>query len=245
MGQEASDRYLFNNWIQDAGTGFETITELFEKYSFYPLPLHNSQGQGSQAVQTLLIKAITKEPKLLPLALGNGLQLSLSSVDALIRSVFNRAGSTPEKIVEDLKEVTTNEEFFISKTVASQIVFSNLYETEAPIAYSALKLLQFSPNQILRFDLADLVKELLASVLKKGFTSEVSKFMDRVLVDFPSAEVAIEKWKTIAKFLKAEDELDLLKETSDLEALKDAEAVKLSEINQALSGVVSLCRNAT
>lgn len=245
---EKSDSSLFYEWLQGGVVPFETIAEIFVIYKYMPLVDPALYEKGMKDMSATIVKAISKEPKILQFALANGLdKFSDNSINSIVRSLFARTNAEPQKIVQDLKELTSNDDFYISKTVASQVIMSNLKSVEVPNAYTALKMLQYEPNQILPFNLKNLAKQVVASLVNKRFDADVSNFVDRMVVDFPSVVDSVKKFKIISVFLKAEQAFKDLEvdedgdvDISDLlagvnQVLGDAEVVSTSSHQHSLS----------
>lgn len=179
----------------------------------------------SPKASDMVMRGFRKDPRALPLVLTNGFDVIKDGfINALVRIIFQTSSkSSPQKIVDNLKILLEDKRFYVSETVASQIILSmNLYvgfETEeCQVPLQALLLLQEEPNKLLRFNLAGLAYEVVSTFIGGRFDNWVHSFVDVITSVFPSMPNALSRFnKLLFAFLKAE------KKILELEKLSEAE----------------------
>ncbi|CUA72516.1 Transcriptional activator protein DAL81 [Rhizoctonia solani] len=155
------DGSVFRQWLMDKKSlggrtrvEWDVIQEMFEKYGFIPFC-------PKDPLVLDFPLALSYEPRLLPLAVKNGLRLDVKYRDFIFRKVFEKPTVPREgrdetiiKMVEDLQRLDPI--MFVSKTVAAEVCMeANINEQ----GYMALKKLDAARK--LPYSLSTLVSALI------------------------------------------------------------------------------------
>ncbi|CEL62481.1 hypothetical protein RSOLAG1IB_04837 [Rhizoctonia solani AG-1 IB] len=159
--KNSDDGSVFRQWLMDKKSlggrtrvDWEVIREMFEKYGFIPFC-------PKDPLVLDFPLALSYEPRLLPLAVKNGLRLDVKYRDFIFRKVFEKPtvsrdgrDETIIKMVEDLQRLDPI--MFVSRTVAAEVCMeANINEQ----GYMALKKLDVARK--LPYTLSSLVSALI------------------------------------------------------------------------------------
>ncbi|KAJ1303422.1 hypothetical protein OPQ81_011613 [Rhizoctonia solani] len=159
--KNADDGSVFRQWLMDKKSlggrtrvEWEVIQEMFEKYGFIPFC-------PKDPLVLDFPLALSYEPRLLPLAVKNGLRLDVKYRDFIFRKVFEKPtvsrdgrDETIIKMVEDLQRLDPI--MFVSRTVAAEVCMeANINEQ----GYMALRKLDAARK--LPYSLSSLVSALI------------------------------------------------------------------------------------
>ncbi|KAH7336889.1 hypothetical protein B0J17DRAFT_665274 [Rhizoctonia solani] len=159
--KNGDDGSVFRQWLMDKKSlggrtrvEWEAIQEMFEKYGFIPFC-------PKDPLVLDFPLALSYEPRLLPLAVKNGLRLDVKYRDFIFRKVFEKPTVTRDgrdetiiKMVEDLQRLDPI--MFVSRTVAAEVCMEASINEQG---YMALRKLDVARK--LPYSLSSLVSALI------------------------------------------------------------------------------------